>query len=131
MLNTVCRFKAFGNLGNQGNAHKTDARIHASGLAGEEAARQNNHIIVGDQRPGEFRIGKTELINARPEVEAGVGHCSSEQAGQLWCNRFEFFTIQAAIGDDMRFVVPCGNTRRLHYGTHGTAVVGAIEQEEF
>ena len=43
--------------------------------------------------------------------------------------RSNFFLIQAAVGDDVFFVVPCGDAGALDGDAHRAAVVGAVEQE--
>lgn len=67
--------------------------------------------------------------NARPQIEARVGHGGAQYPVEQRRHRGELGAVEVAVGHDMRFVVPGGDARRLHRRAHRVAMIGTVEQE--
>src|SRR4051812_32577489 len=69
-LQAVGRLDAFFQRRDEGDTDVVPPRVPARGVAREEAAGQDEEIVVAVQAPGERRV---VLGRADPEVEAAVG----------------------------------------------------------
>ena len=120
------RFQTFAGFGHQRDAHVALAGVDAGGLAGEEAAGQDGHIIFSLQPAGELGVGDGR---ACPQVEARVGAFDFQPGGEQRGDAGKLLAVQAAVFQHVSFVVPRRHRSGLHRRTHRATVVGAVAQE--
>jgi hypothetical protein len=99
-------------------------------IAREVAAGQHRDIVLSQQ--GACEVGVAHAQRGRhtgPQVKPGIGqlhvHHRCEQGGDLG----EFGTVESTVFHHVLFVVPGSHAGGLHGRPHGTAMVGAVEQE--
>ena len=99
------------------------------GIAGEEAAGQ--HLDSGFLPQVARKCQVVAIGNFQPNVERRVRQFDIECLLQNRNDAVEFFLVEAAVGNDVFFIVPSGNAGALDGNAHRAAVVGAVEQEVF
>ena len=105
------------------------ARIALFGIAGEEAAGQ--HLDSGFLPQVARKCQVVAVGNFQPNVERRVRQFDIKRLLQNRDDAVEFFLVEAAVVNNVFFIVPSGNAGALDGNTHRAAVVGAVEQEVF
>src|SRR3989338_2070652 len=126
LSDAVRGFQTFCQRCDQGNSHKAGTWVNSVRISCQIASGQNSDIEIAVKAPGEVGIAGMCFC---PQIKSGIGHRHIKRALQAWRDGMELFRIQASILPYVRLVVPRGSAGGLYCRTHGTTLVGTVEQE--